>query len=309
MIYNIAQSMGDTLIRDQSTPGGYSLEKHTTNATTINKIKQGNWNVVILQEGAGVFMNNPHSYNLAFARNLNQLIKNYNPGCSTLVFVTWGRKYGCCPALPCNENAYSMMPECTYRGQDSVINKFSMMIADSLQAPISPVGAIWRYLIKNNPGIELYNADLNHPSPAGTYAAACCFYTVLFKKDPETIPYDAGVKEAGIIKKAVKLIVYDSLAKWRISAPDQQLSIPKDIFSNQSKEYTIYPNRVNDLLILRNLTDRSVISICTIEGKLFKTVIARWPYLEVPVNGLPPGINLIKIEEGKIRRVMKFVKY
>ncbi|HYG15677.1 MAG TPA: SGNH/GDSL hydrolase family protein, partial [Bacteroidia bacterium] len=46
----IAMNMGDTLVYDVSYPDGYTLEQHFTNSTTLNKIKAGGWDYVVLQE-------------------------------------------------------------------------------------------------------------------------------------------------------------------------------------------------------------------------------------------------------------------
>ena len=50
IIADIATSMNDVLIFDSNTPGGYTLQGHSTNTTSISKINMGNWDYVILQE-------------------------------------------------------------------------------------------------------------------------------------------------------------------------------------------------------------------------------------------------------------------
>jgi hypothetical protein len=89
-------------------------------------------------------------------------------------------------------------------------------------AMLSPVGAVWRSVRTTNPAIELYNPDESHPSVAGTYVAACSFYTVIFQNSPLTVSYTAGLPatEAAVIKNAAKLIVYDSLGKWKVGEND-----------------------------------------------------------------------------------------
>ena len=70
---------------------------------------------------------------------------------------------------------------------------------------MSPVGAVWRYLRQNFPNIELYQADESHPSAAGSYAAAFCFYSALFKKDPSLSNFNSVLNqaEAAIIRDGV----------------------------------------------------------------------------------------------------------
>ncbi|MBU1901507.1 hypothetical protein KKG82_04030, partial [Patescibacteria group bacterium] len=75
---------------------------------------------------------------------------------------------------------------------------------------------VWNYIRQNYPNIDLYQADESHPSTAGSYAAACCFYATLFKKDPALITYNFGLNanDASIIKNVVKTQVFDSLHLW-----------------------------------------------------------------------------------------------
>jgi len=40
LIADVALSAGDTLIHDKNTPGGYTLEAHTTNATTLIRFRK-----------------------------------------------------------------------------------------------------------------------------------------------------------------------------------------------------------------------------------------------------------------------------
>ena len=64
-------------------------------------------------------------------------------------------------------------------------------------------------------------SDGSHPSLAGSYAAACAFYTLFFGRDPESISHDAGLNEndARTIRSAVHEVVSDSLRKWRRPLP------------------------------------------------------------------------------------------
>jgi len=46
-LLNLALSMGDTILVDNNTPGGFTFNQHSTNATTLAKIQSGNWDFVI----------------------------------------------------------------------------------------------------------------------------------------------------------------------------------------------------------------------------------------------------------------------
>lgn len=219
MVADVALSAGDTLFFDSNTPGGYTLEGHSTNETSLNKIKSGDWDFVVLQEQSQL-----PSLPIAqviedvfpYARILDSIINEFNPCCETVFYMTWGRKNGDV------SNCDIWPPVCTYEGMDSLLNLRYRMMADSNDAILSPVGAVWHHIREHYPEIELYSADESHPSVAGTYAAACCFYSSLFRKDPEIISFNPSLPpaESAHIRTAAREMVFDSLMNWHIGEYD-----------------------------------------------------------------------------------------
>jgi hypothetical protein len=219
MVADVAASAGDTLWFDSNTPGGYTLQGHSTNTISLGKIAAGGWDYVVLQEQSQLpSFPLPQVQQMVFpyARVLDSIINAGNNCAETVFYMTWGRKNGDaenCPVWP---------PVCTYEGMDSLLSlRYRMMAADN-QAILSPVGSVWRYLRQNYPQLELYSPDGSHPSVAGTYAAACSFYTAFFRKDPASVSYNPGIPtaEAYVIRAAARAVVYDSLATWHIGTMD-----------------------------------------------------------------------------------------
>ena len=218
-IASVASSVGDNLIFDSNTPGGYRFLDHSTNPTTLQKIGIGNWDYVVLQEQSQYpsfpeWQVEQDVY--PYAQSLNNAILNANPCTETIFYMTWGRKNGDaqnCPNLP---------EVCTYLGMDNLLNARYRTMAQDNNAILSPVGAVWRYIRQNFPTIELYQADESHPSVAGTYAAACAFYTVIYRKDPTLITFNSTLSAsvAQNIKNATKLVVYNNLAEWHVGTYD-----------------------------------------------------------------------------------------
>lgn len=219
MTYDLAKSAGDSMYFDSSTPGGYTFQLHSTNATSLSKIAQGNWDYVVLQEQSQIpSFTDAEVVSMCFpyARMLDSLINAQSPCAETVFYMTWGRKNGDAT------NCAVWPPVCTYLGMDSLLNLRYRMMADSNQAVVSPVGAVWRYIRANYPAIELYQADESHPSVAGSYAAACSFYTALFRKDPALITNDGALSasDALTIRNVVHTVVFDSLSVWHIGEYD-----------------------------------------------------------------------------------------
>lgn len=241
LVANMAASAGDTLIYDSYAPGGYRFADHAIDSLCLKKIKSSPWNYIVMQEQSQLpsrplnsfFIN---SYYWAYA--LDTMIAAAKPCANRMFFMTWGYKNG--DAANC-----AAFPEvCTYAGMDSMINLHYRGFADTAvmqslgvtfspatwgppirTAQVSPVGAVWRYVRQQHPGIDLYQTDGSHPSEAGSYAAACTFYAALFRHNPALSNYNftLAVADADKIKKAAKLLVYDSLYKWRIGMDDGEL--------------------------------------------------------------------------------------
>jgi hypothetical protein len=231
LLSNAAQSVGDSVIYDSNCIGGYTLQLHSTNATTLQKIAQGNFDFVVLQEQSQLPsfpISQVQSSVYPYAKTLDSLINVANPCTETVFYMTWGRKNGDasnCPNWP---------PICTYSGMDSLLRMRYEYMANANSALVSPVGAVWRYIRNNFPGIELYNADESHPSLAGSYAAACTFYSIIFRKDPTTITFASTLDstEAANIRYATKLVAYDSLSSWNVGDYDMNVSFSYSYFSS-----------------------------------------------------------------------------
>ncbi len=232
LLANVASSTGDTLIHDSSTPGGFTFMGHCNNATTLNKIAAGNWNYVVLQEQSQLPSFPQSQVNtqvMPYAKRLDSLIHLQNICAETIFYMTWGRKNGDA------SNCGNWPPVCSYTGMDSLLALRYRMMADNNNALLSPVGAVWRMLRQNFPGINLYQPDESHPSLAGSYAAACSFYAIVFRKNPLLISTDAGLPpaDAASIRAAAKQVVYDSLLKWNVGKRDPVAAFVHQVTGNQ----------------------------------------------------------------------------
>ena len=134
---------------------------------------------------------------------LDSTIHAHNPDAKLIFYRTWGRKNG-------DQARSKKLPQVgTYAGMDSLTALTYQEMAIKYNGLLSPVGAVWKYIRDHHPTIELYNEDESHPSEAGSYAAACTFYSILFKKDPESIPfnYTLNSRDASAIRRAVKVAI------------------------------------------------------------------------------------------------------
>jgi PKD repeat protein len=88
--------------------------------------------------------------------------------------------------------------------------------------------------------LELYQSDESHPSEAGTYAAACSFYTVFFGKDPSNVTFKSTLLLADLvsIRNAAKTTVFDQLLQWHIGEFNPKATFTNTTISNQHIQFT-----------------------------------------------------------------------
>ncbi len=244
IIKYIATFESDTLITDENLIGGYTLKGHSTNQTSLAKIMQGNWDAVVLQEQSQLPsfpIEDVEEDVFPAAKFLDSIIHVYNPCAKTIFYMTWGRQNGD------KSNCQFWPPVCTYNGMDSLLNLRYRMMAIQNNAIVSPVGQIWKEVRETNPEIVLYQTDESHPDMAGSYAAACSFYTTLFEKNPLDISYNYEMDTSitNPIKRACKKHLFDSLQNWNFTLnPQAKISYSLNgksvIFSNLSSNANSY---------------------------------------------------------------------
>lgn len=214
VVRRLATAGGDSLYYKASTPGGYTLYQHLLNPATTSLIAQGGWDYVVLQEQSQLPSFEDGQVAIAVypnAKKMDSLVHHYSPCAKTVFYMTWGRKNGDA------SNCAAWPPVCTYLGMDSLLQLRYNIMAEQNDAMVCPVAKVWRRLRNTTGAPELYQSDESHPTPAGTYAAATSFYSVLFGKDPVNNSYSFSLSaaQANMIKAAAKTVVFDSLDYWK----------------------------------------------------------------------------------------------
>jgi hypothetical protein len=155
--------------------GGATLKDLWEHGSALKAIQEGVWTHVVLQEQSTLGLaldldgipqiSDPavfHRYAFLFDTEIKR------NGAKTVFYLTWPR-----------QNA----PQ----NQVKLTSAYGS-IAQKLGALLVPVGPAWERVVRERPGLPLYQADRSHPTAAGTYLAACSFFTALFKRSPEGLP-------------------------------------------------------------------------------------------------------------------------
>lgn len=217
-----------------NTPGGATFQQHCS-GRSMSLIQQGDWDYVVLQEQSQLPsfpINQVEVECFPYAQELVDSVYAHNPCAVPMFYMTWGRENGD------QQNAQYYPPLGTYEGMDSLLYERYMMMKEQNDAAVSPVGRVWRYIRTHYPEIDLYDSDGSHPSLAGTYVAACTFFTVIHQSNPMEITYNPGLSEDEMItiKEVVRTVAYDSLERWLRPMPMAQF------FSNGTLEAVEFTN-------------------------------------------------------------------
>ncbi len=182
--------------------GGATLESHWEGGRALEAIRKGRWDFVVLQEQGTRPVEQPEAMR-RYARLFDAEIKR--AGAQTVFYLTWARQ-----------------------GQEQVQvtrTEAYVSIAKELGAKVAPVGLVWQQVRRENPELKLYSQDGVHPSPVGSYLAACVFYVTFYGKSPAGLSRhlfstrfgtaedgarvaagSLGQSEAGIIQQAAWLL-------------------------------------------------------------------------------------------------------
>ena len=218
-----ASPEGSAVKIEYISPGGRTLASHLKNPSVTQKITDGKWDFVVLQDQSQTPAVFPDKFKNA-AIGLDKLIDA--SGAKTVFYQTWGRRDG-------DKRNIKRFPD--YQSMQDALSKNYTSVAKECDAILAPVGDTWANVRKVDPklGKALYAGDGSHPSERGAYLASCVFYATIFAKDPGTIKYDSritkaematiqraarntvGVKEKGAHPAGQKLPSKSSLIKGR----------------------------------------------------------------------------------------------
>ncbi len=186
---NLANSKGKNVLADTLAVSGSSLQGHTLRENTYKKIKSRSWDYVFIQgysrelsRDSAVIANQT----IPYAQQLIDSLKKYNPCINIYYYMTWGYADGFKDSIP--EDTYNLMQE--------RIEKGYLQLSDATgKYPIAPVGMVWKQIRDLYPELNLYATDNAHPSPYGSYAAACTFYTSIYKESSDKGAFPKKVED------------------------------------------------------------------------------------------------------------------
>ena len=331
LIQLAAESTGDCIDYRSNTPGGCTFQEHCSNQS-MELIRQGGWDIVVLQEQSQLPsfpLSQVQNECFPYAQQLVDSIYAINPDGEAMFYMTWGRENG----DPINANVFP--PLATYEGMDSLLYERYMYMARTFDASVCPVGRVWRYL-RANTDIRLYSGDGSHPSLQGSYAAACAFYSLIFRRSPLSITYNPGIeeREAQTIRNAVQTVVFDTLSFWLRQTPDTTLPDTTVIdtttqdstsidttttdttlcinfeFPERNVHISVYPNPANNeatIVVDGSATGFDAV-LYDLRGRRLRSCKLNQRTTVLPLDGLAPGIYILSILSRHDTRTIRLIK-
>ena len=155
------------------------MQDHWVKGKAVEKIKNGNWDFVVLQEQSFTPVENKEMM-FDYAKQFNRVIKD--SGAKTVFYLTWSYDKPL-DWMEEDDNAKNLFPEMPYKLKNAYLE-----LAKELDAIVAPAGIAWELAREEHPDWKLYKKDGFHPSTTGAYLTAAVFYSTLYEKKPEDLP-------------------------------------------------------------------------------------------------------------------------
>ena len=309
IIKDIAINEGKVFTYESVTPGGCTLFQHLDSQTSMSKIRQGNWDYVILQEQSQLPVIDYYRHNTLTPsyKSLHDSIMLYNPKAKVVGYMTWGRRYGGQQCVNFGDGLYCSANFADFNHMQDTLTAAYCENAYATNSYVAPVGEAWKSALAAEPSLVLHSSDNSHPSYDGSYLAACVFYSVFWNKSSVGIYHDKQIDgtKAELLQTISDEVFFNNLEKWNFKTDTVNII---ENFGNRC--YNIQSNPSDSKVIIENKSESSLnVKIFNVNGALLN---------EKDINESdsldlndPKGIYIIQITENgsKHKYSEKIVKF
>jgi len=217
----MADSKGVKLEVLMDAKSSHNFQMHSKRTDLYKNIRSTKWDYVVLQGFSRELAQDRaviDKESIPYIKQLLDSIYANNSCTNVLLYQTWGYDTGF--------KDDSLGIDWTYQNMSDRIHEGYLYVSEQLNLSIVPVGKAWETVKENHPQIELYQEDKQHPSLAGSYLAASCFYSALFKTEPN-LSFTAKLdpKQAAIIQEIAGVQVLMNKSRYRINQNTVELDV------------------------------------------------------------------------------------
>lgn len=168
----VAAEHGKSVRIGHSTFGGWTLFRHASYSPTLQKIRDGKWDIVVIQEQSEIPALPAFSRDVKMLPPLRKLVTIVREsGAIPVLYQTWGRRDGE-QRLLSREDFYEMNARVRAGYHAAAVNAGGVVIV--------PAGDAWEREAKAGRVEKLFLADGSHPTPFGNTITAEVFYKTIF---------------------------------------------------------------------------------------------------------------------------------
>ena len=168
---HLAARNGLDLRVGQVTNGGWTLEQHSRNDETLREIREGGWDIVVLQEQSRI-PSQPLKRLLAMfpaVRELAELARSH--GAEPVLYQTWGYRDG--DSFRAGDNFHAMVVR--------LREGYHAAAAHAGGLRVVPAGDAWEREISAGRSGSLFQEDGSHPTREGNRLTASVFFQELLR--------------------------------------------------------------------------------------------------------------------------------
>ena len=167
----IAAGKGLALRVGQVTNGGWTLEQHCRNEETLRAIREGGWDIVVLQEQSRI-PSQPLKRTLSMFPAVRELAETARaPGAEPVLYQTWGDRDG--DLFRAGDDFHAMVARVREGYQAAAAHAGSLRVV--------PAGDAWEREVSAGRGGSLFQQDGSHPTREGNRLTASVFYQELVR--------------------------------------------------------------------------------------------------------------------------------
>ena len=167
----IAARNGHELRVGQVTNSGWTLDQHTHNEETLSAIREGDWDIVVIQEQSRIPSQPFKRLHAMFPAVRLLADEARTHGATPVLYQTWGYRDGD-PHHSGGDDFHAMTARVREGYQAAARHAGNLRVV--------PVGDAWEREMQAGRGAKLFIEDGSHPSTAGVRLNAQTFYEALF---------------------------------------------------------------------------------------------------------------------------------
>ncbi len=172
-------------------PGGKTILFHYSQEGTIKKVKEGNWNFIVLQDQSQTpALSSTKKGFHEGVDSFDKLFKSMGEKRPKLfLYMTWGRRDG-------DKANKTEFPD--YQTMQNKLTESYLEAGKRVKAEVVPVGLGFQEFNKTDLEFfkKLYVGDGSHPSKQGAYLAALLFYCKMKNAKVDELKYKPQLDEA-----------------------------------------------------------------------------------------------------------------